>query len=160
LPNRDQEEANFGSSPIGPAHGLAGYVEDRSSARRQADRSSRATAFVHDDRDDPFPTPSVNVPGFGTRTRDDTQNLAVGLNQSMSHRLFNELRVGWNRLARDVTPDNQGIDGYAALAMTGPVLPTRIAASLRSTSLASMLSATTCRCRSCGGPTRSTCPTC
>ncbi len=122
LPNRDQEEANFGSSPIGPR--TVWQVTSKTDHQLGAGRSLFARySFVHDDRDDPFPTPSANVPGFGTRTRDDTQNLAVGLNHSMSHRLFNELRVGWNRLARDVTPDNQGIDGYAALGMTGPVLP-------------------------------------
>jgi Carboxypeptidase regulatory-like domain/TonB dependent receptor len=122
LPNRPQETTNFGSSPIGPR--TIWQVTTRTDHQLGIGRSLFARySFVHDDRDDPFPTPSANVPGFGTRTRDGTQNLAVGLNQSLSHRLFNELRVGWNRLARDVAPDNQGVDGYAALGMTGPTLP-------------------------------------
>jgi hypothetical protein len=122
LPNQPQDTTNFGSSPIAPR--TIWQVTTKTDHRLGMGRSLFARySFVHDDRDDPFPTPSANVPGFGTRTRDDTQNLAVGLNQSLSQRLFNELRVGWNRLARDVAPDNQGMDGYAALGMTGPTLP-------------------------------------
>ncbi len=121
LPNRSGEAANFGSSPISPR--TIWQVTTKTDHQLGGGRSLFARySFVHDDRDDPFPTPAANVPGFGTRTLDDTQNLAVGLSQSFSHRVFNELRVGWNRLARDVTPDNAGVDAYAALGMNGPTL--------------------------------------
>jgi hypothetical protein len=122
VPNRSQETTNFGSSPIAPR--TIWQITTKTDHQMGTRRSLFARySFVHDDRDDPFPTPSANVPGFGTRTLDDTQNLAVGLNQSVSQRLFNELRIGWNRLARDVTPDNQGMDGFAELGMSGPALP-------------------------------------
>jgi hypothetical protein len=121
LPNRRDEATNFGSSPVGPR--TVWQVTTKTDHQMGSGRSIFARySFVHDDKDDPFPTPSANVPGFGTRTLDDTQNLAVGLSQSFSDHVFNELRVGWNRLARDVTPDNQGLDAYTALGMTGPAL--------------------------------------
>ena len=37
--------------------------------------------------------------------------------------MFHDLRVGWNRLRRDVYPVNRGTDGFGALGMTGPALP-------------------------------------
>ena len=79
-------------------------------------------SFARDDTDNPFPGPSRNLPGFGTRTVDGTHNLAVGLTQAFGLRVFNDLRVGWNRLGRDVLPDNAGTDAYALLGMTGPAL--------------------------------------
>jgi hypothetical protein len=122
LPNRPGDTTNFGASPLGPR--TIWQLTTKTDHQLGHGRSLFARySFVRDDRDDPFPTPSTNVPGFGTRTLDDTQNLAVGLNQTFSSRVFNELRVGWNRLARDVTPDNQGVDAYSALGMRGPSLP-------------------------------------
>jgi len=121
VPNRPDESTNFGSSPIAPRN--VWQVTTKTDHHAGSGRSLFARySFVHDDKDDPFPTASANVPGFGTRTVDDTQNLAIGLAQSLSPRVFNDVRVGWNRLVRDVTPDNQGVDAYAALGMSGPSL--------------------------------------
>jgi hypothetical protein len=119
--NRQESATNLVSSPINPE--TVWQVTARTDHQLGSNRSLFVRySVVRDQKDDPFPTPARNVPGFGTRTRDDTQNLAVGLAQSLSHRVFNDLRVGWNRLGRNVRPDNQGLDAYARLGMAGPLL--------------------------------------
>ena len=65
----------------------------------------------------------AGLAGYGTSTLDVGQNLAFALTQSFRSRVFHDLRVGWNRLRRDVYPVNRGADGFAALGMTGPALP-------------------------------------
>ncbi len=124
LPARESHRArsgNFVSSPVAP--------DDTWQFTGRFDRPSNAKvplfvrySYARDDHDLAFPGPGKNVPGFGTRTVDGTYNLVVGSARAFGQHTFNDLRVGWNRLARDVFPDNVGVDGYAALGMTGPSL--------------------------------------
>ena len=51
------------------------------------------------------------------------QNAAASLTQVLSTHVLNELRVGWNRLHRENVPAASGNDQFAALGITGPVLP-------------------------------------
>jgi hypothetical protein len=120
-PNRTDASGNFVSSPVAP--------NDTWQFTGRFDRQSNARvplfvrySYARDDHDLAFPGPGKNVPGFGTRTVDGTYNLVVGSARAFGAHTFNDLRVGWNRLARDVFPDNVGVDGYAALGMTGPSL--------------------------------------
>ena len=119
--NRTDASGNFVSSPVAP--------DDVWQFTGRFDRPSNAKvplfvrySYARDDHDLAFPGPGKNVPGFGTRTVDGTYNLVVGSARAFGQHTFNDLRVGWNRLARDVFPDNVGVDGYAALGMTGPSL--------------------------------------
>jgi hypothetical protein len=121
--NRTDASGNFVSSPIAP--------HDTWQLTGRFDRQSDAKvplfvrySYARDDHDLAFPAPGKNVPGFGTRTVDGTYNLVIGSARAFGRHAFNDLRVGWNGLARDVFPDNVGLDGYAALGMTGPSLGT------------------------------------
>jgi hypothetical protein len=119
--NRADASGNFVSSPIAPddVWQFTGRVDRQSTARVPL---FVRYSYARDDHDLAFPGPGKNLPGFGTRTVDGTYNLVVGSTRAFGQRVFNDLRVGWNRLARDVFPDNVGVDGYAALGMTGPPL--------------------------------------
>ncbi len=122
LPNREDEAGNYVSSPLAPHD--AWQVTLKTDHRV----SSRSPFFfrytiAHDDRTDPFADPDRGLAGYGTSTADIGHNLAFGLAQSFSSRVYHDLRVGWNRLQRDVYPINRGIDGFADLGMIGPPLP-------------------------------------
>ena len=121
LPNRGEAAGNFVSSPIAPHD--TWQVTGRTDLRLPKDRPLFVRySFARDDNDQAFPAPGKNLPGFGTRTVDGTQNLAAGLTRSFGAHVFNDLRIGWNRLHRDVFPDNAGVNGYGRLGMTGPSL--------------------------------------
>jgi hypothetical protein len=119
--NRTSTSGNFVSSPIAP--------DDVWQITGRFDRQSNAKiplfvrySYARDDHDLAFAAAGRNVPGFGTRTVDGTYNLVVGSTRAIRQHVFNDLRVGWNRLARDVFPDNVGFNGFGALGMTGPAL--------------------------------------
>ena len=121
LENRPGETGNFASAPQSPDD--TWQVTARTDHHVGADR----TLFVryssaHQDDDAAFPTSTRNLPGFGTRTVDGTHNLAVGFTRAFGSHVFNDLRLGWNRLDHDVAADNASVNGYASLGMTGPSL--------------------------------------
>ena len=63
----------------------------------------------------------TNLPGFGTANIDIGQNLGGRPDQSFWPHVFNELRVGWNRLHRDNVPGGDaGIDGSRRSASPAP----------------------------------------
>jgi hypothetical protein len=98
LPNRAETTGNFVSSPIGP-HDVW-QVTGRSDFHLPKDRTVFVRySFARDDNDAAFPGPGKNLPRFGTRTVDNTQNLAVGFTRTFGSRTFNDLRLGWNRPA-------------------------------------------------------------
>jgi hypothetical protein len=121
LPNRDGE-SNYVSSPVAP------HDTFQLTAKTDHRVASNAPFFVRytvarDDRTDPFGSPDRGLSGWGTSTRDVGHNLAFGLAQTLGSRMFHDLRIGWNRLERDVFPVNRGVDGFAALGIAGPSLP-------------------------------------
>ncbi len=123
LPNRaDADGSNYGSSPVGPHDTWQATVKTDHFVASNSPFFLRYT-YARDDRTDPFGTPDTGLSGFGTATLDVGQNFAGGLTQTFGSRVFHDLRIGWNRLRRDVFPLNRGIDGYGALGMTGPSLP-------------------------------------
>ena len=122
-PNRADPTANLVSSPVGSRDTL--QVAGKADLRlwQDAPLFVRYT-FARDDHDDPFPEQGRNVPGFGTSTLDAGHNLAAGWTMIFGNRTFNDLRVGWNRLRREVFAANHGTDGFMQLGMAGPSLPT------------------------------------
>jgi hypothetical protein len=124
LPNRDGSDgSNFVSSPVGPNDTWQVTLKTDHRAASASPFFLRYTV-ARDDRTDPFGTPEASLPGYGTSTLDIGQNFAAGLTQTVSPRVFHDLRVGWNRLRRDVFPINRGLDAYGTLGMAGPALPT------------------------------------
>ena len=122
-PNRDGSDgSNFVSSPVGPNDTWQVTIKTDHRAASASPFFLRYTV-ARDDRTDPFGTPEASLPGYGTSTLDIGHNFAAGLTQTLSPRVFHDLRVGWNRLRRDVFPINRGRDAYAALGMAGPSLP-------------------------------------
>jgi Carboxypeptidase regulatory-like domain len=120
-PNRSGETGNFVSSPVRPED--SGQLTIKTDHRLPGGRNLFTRySFARNVLEDPFPTASRNVPGFGTTTRDSTHNLAAGMTETFGRHVFNDLRVGWNRLDRQSYPANRGVDGFAALGMIGPVL--------------------------------------
>ena len=119
LPNGDSAGSNYVSSPMAPQDTWQVTVKTDFRASTQSPFFIRYTV-AHDDRTDPFASPDRGLAGYGTSTLDVGQNLAFALTQSFRSRVFHDLRVGWNRLRRDVYPVNRGIDGFGALGMTGP----------------------------------------
>lgn len=122
LPNRAGAGGNYVSSPLAPHDSWQVTVKTDHRVSSDSPFFVRYT-LAHDDRTDPFGSPDRGIAGFGTSTLDVGHNLAAGLTQSFRSRIFHDLRVGWNRLARDVFPLNRGVDGFGALGMAGPSLP-------------------------------------
>ena len=158
LPNSEGAGSNYVSSPLAPRDTWQVTVKTDHRASSQSPFFIRYTVS-RDDRTDPFASPDRGLAGYGTSTLDVGQNLAFALTQSFRSRVFHDLRVGWNRLRREVYPVNRGTDGFAALGMTGPALPADDAGSPRSRWSASTRWATTCRCPWCAGRTRCICRT-
>jgi hypothetical protein len=121
LPNR-AGDSNYVSSPIAPHDTFQLTVKTDHRVASDSPFFVRYT-LARDDRTDPFGSPDRGLAGYGTSTLDLGHNLAFGLTQVYRSRLYHDLRVGWNRLARDVFPLNRGVDGFAALGMRGPTLP-------------------------------------
>ena len=122
LPNGGSAGSNYVSSPMAPQDTWQVTVKTDHRAASQSPFFIRYT-LSHDDRTDPFASPDRGLASYGTSTLDVGQNLAFALTQSFRSRVFHDLRVGWNRLRRDVYPVNRGIDGFGELGMTGPSLP-------------------------------------
>jgi hypothetical protein len=121
LPNRSGD-SNYVSSPIAPQDTFQLTVKTDHRVASDSPFFVRYT-LARDDRTDPFGSPERGLAGWGTSTLDVGHNLAFGLTQTLRQRLFHDLRVGWNRLERDVFPVNRGIDGFSTLGITGPTLP-------------------------------------
>ena len=122
LPNSEGAGSNYVSSPLAPRDTWQVTVKTDHRASSQSPFFIRYTVS-RDDRTDPFASPDRGLAGYGTSTLDVGQNLAFALTQSFRSRVFHDLRVGWNRLRREVYPVNRGTDGFAVLGMTGPALP-------------------------------------
>lgn len=120
--NRADAVANFVSSPEGERDAVQFTIKTDHHGWRDRPFHVRYT-FGREDRDLPFPTRARNLPGFGVSVLDQGHNLAAGFNQTLSTRVVNELRIGVNALRRENLPTSAGLDGFAALGITGPSLP-------------------------------------
>ena len=123
LPNRaDTGGSNYVSSPVAPIDSVQVTVKTDHRVTSNSPFFLRYTV-ARDDRTDPFGTPETTLSGYGTSTLDVGHSFAAGLTQTIGSRVFHDLRLGWNRLRRDVYPLNRGVDAYDSLGMTGPALP-------------------------------------
>jgi hypothetical protein len=120
-PNRPAANANFVSSPIAARDAVQVTVKTDHRVWRENPLSVRYS-FSRDTRDLPFPVRARNLPGFGVSVLDRGQNLAVGFTQSVSPRVINEVRFGFNTLHRDNAPQSAGTNQFAALGIAGPSL--------------------------------------
>jgi hypothetical protein len=107
-PNRLVPFQNFVSSPTSTDR------RDQFDARVDhtiGDRATVSARFSLSDRDffEPFSGPGfASVPGFGLNVPRRAQNHMVGERRSLSATLFNEVRVGYTRLAAGVSQEAAG----------------------------------------------------
>ena len=121
LPNVDDPQTNVASSPLA-SRAAAQFTIKTDHHVWQGSPLMLRYSFSHDDRDQPFPVRSRNLPGFGISVLDQGHNAAGGLTKAFTSRLFNELRVGVNALRRENLPQSVGSDRFAALGIAGPPL--------------------------------------
>jgi Carboxypeptidase regulatory-like domain/TonB dependent receptor-like, beta-barrel len=121
VPNRNDPEANLVSSPAGERNAVQATIKTDHHRWRENPFFIRYS-FSRDDRKLPFPAHGRNLPGFGVSVLDQGHNLAAGVSQALSPRLFNDVRIGLNALRRENLPQALGFDAYDALGITGPVL--------------------------------------
>jgi hypothetical protein len=120
-PNRGNAQTNFVSSPLADRRAVQFTIKTDHTVWRGSPLMFRYS-FSRDDRDQPFPVRSRNLPGFGISVLDQGHNFGSGLTKAWTARVFNELRVGVNALYRDNSPQSAGTDRYAGLGITGPTL--------------------------------------
>ena len=120
-PNRLGPGPNFSASPEGERDRVqvAGKLDRTFRDRHHLTARYTVTA---DDEATPYLARGRNLPGFGTSILDVGQNAAAGLSQTFGSRVFNELRVGWNRLRRENIALSRGHDAFAELGIRGPAM--------------------------------------
>jgi hypothetical protein len=121
LPNVPDAQANFASSPLA-SRAAAQFTIKTDHHVWQGSPLMLRYSFSRDDRDQPFPVRSRNLPGFGISVLDQGHNGAGGLTKAFTARVFNELRIGVNALRRENLPQSAGGDRFAALGIAGPPL--------------------------------------
>ena len=123
-PNRSVARANFLASPVGRERSTQFNLRldhEFSSRNHFFSRYSLIDGFDFD----PFAPKGVNVPGFGINTLDKGQNLVIGDTHVIGPGVLNDFRFGFNRLRREVFPENQGRNVLGSLGITGLDVPTR-----------------------------------
>ena len=123
-PNRSVAGGNFLASPVGRERSTQFNLRldhEFSSGNHFFSRYSFIDGFDFD----PFAPKGVNVPGFGINTLDKGQNLVIGDTHVIGPGVLNDFRFGFNRLRREVFPENQGRDVLGSLGITGLEVPTR-----------------------------------
>jgi len=123
-PNRAVVGQNFLSSPIGRTEAT------QFSVKTDHHLSERNPIFFHysfinDSRGLPFQGERPSLPGFGTAVLDRGQNFAVGTTRMFSAGMLNDFRFGFNRLRREVFPENLGKDGFKLLGIQAFALDPR-----------------------------------
>ena len=121
LPNVPGAQTNFASSPLA-SRAAAQFTVKTDHHVWQGSPLMLRYSFSRDNRDQPFPVRSRNLPGFGISVLDQGHNAAGGLTKAFTARVFNELRVGVNALRRENLPQSVGADRFAALGIAGPPL--------------------------------------
>lgn len=86
------------------------------------DRLSLRYSFSRDRREFPFVARNRNLPGFGLADFDRGQSVGGSFDKVLQPSVLNVLRAGLTWSRRENLPGQHGIDGFAALGVTGPAL--------------------------------------
>ena len=121
VPNVADPQTNFASSPLASRNAVQFTIKTDHNVWQGSPLMVRYS-FSRDDREQPFPVRSRNLPGFGISVLDQGHNFATGLTKAFNARVFNELRIGVNALRRENLPQSVGSDRFTELGITGPAL--------------------------------------
>ena len=123
-PNRSLVGRNFLASPVG--HDRMTQFGLRVDHQFNSGNHLFTRYNVIDGFDfNPFAPKGVNLPGFGTSILDRGQSVVLGDTHDISSKMVNEFRFGFNRLRREVFPENQGRDVFGELGISGLEIPER-----------------------------------
>ncbi|MGE5838278.1 MAG: carboxypeptidase regulatory-like domain-containing protein [Acidobacteriota bacterium] len=120
-PTRDDPAANL--SATGDDDRRAGQTTVKTDHHLGAENLlSVRYSYFRDSRDLPFVARNRNLPGFGLSSLDQGQHLGIGFTSALTPRMLSVVRVGFQTSRRENLPGRAGLDGFAALGMTGPAL--------------------------------------
>lgn len=122
LPNSTSVTANYSATPHGTRGAANGTLKvDR--RLRDSDFISLRYSGSNDARTFPYVARNRNLPGFGLSSLDRGHSLGLAYTEVLSPRVLHALRAGVTQSRRDNVSGQQGVDGFAALGITGPSLP-------------------------------------
>lgn len=124
LPNRADPAQNFTGAPVGRD---GNHSFDLKFDHRLARNSDLSARYSFGDRDflEPFAGAAFSpIPGFGSRNARRGQNLMISEVHAFRPNLLNELRLGFNRVALGVTPEQQAANLNARVGLPTPTDPT------------------------------------
>ena len=117
-PNRADPAQNLVTTPVGNKLVNQGYGRFDHYWSAQ-DAFYVRYNFSHDSALAPFGDDSTNVPGFGSFLLNRGQNLVIANTHTFGPRTIWEARFGFNRLRRDITQQNGGVDYARQLGIEG-----------------------------------------
>ena len=117
-PNRPDPAQNLVTTPVGD--GLVNQLYGRADLYAGPRDSLYARYnFSHDRALSPFGDGNTNVPGFGSFALNRGQNLVVAETHVFGPRALWDVRIGFNRLRREIRQQNTGVDVASALGIGG-----------------------------------------
>ncbi len=120
-PNLADATVNYSAAP--DATRAAASLTLKTDHRLRAnDLLSMRYSLSHDRRTYPYVARNRNLPGFGVSDLDRGHSLGIALTQVVTPRVLHTFRAGLTLSRRENTPGQQGVDGFAALGITGPAL--------------------------------------
>ena len=123
LPNRPDPGQNLTTAPVARDNNHSFDLKFDHRLARNSDLSAR---YSFSDRDllEPFAGASFSpVPGFGTANARRAQNLMLSEVHAFRPHLLNELRLGFNRVALRVTPEQQAANLNSRVGLPTPANP-------------------------------------
>lgn len=121
LPNQPDPIANFASSPDTVRHAANASLKTDHRLRAD-DLLSLRYSMSNDRRTFPYVARNRNLPGFGVSDLDRGHSIGAAFTQVVSPRVLHTFRLGLTASRRENVSSQQGIDGFAALGITGPAL--------------------------------------
>lgn len=123
LPNRADPAQNFTGAPVARD---GNHSFDLKFDHRLARNSDLSARYSFSDRDflEPFAGAAFSpIPGFGSQNARRGQNLMISEVHAFRPNLLNELRLGFNRVALGVTPEQQAANLNARVGLPSPSDP-------------------------------------
>ncbi|MCC7153097.1 MAG: TonB-dependent receptor [Bryobacterales bacterium] len=120
LPNRSSQFANYASAPVGRDRSDHFDVRFDQKAGARSDVSARYS-FGERSMFEPFTGANFpQVPGWGAEVPRRAHNAMISETHTFRANLLNELRLGFNRIGLQVTPQNQAVNLNQQVGLPSP----------------------------------------